>query len=466
MNDDRDMEAALRASLAERARQAPTGSGLVEDIIAASGGVQPTVIRPRVRKWGTWTLPLLAASIVALVVGVLVTVAQLHGSSNGKPVAVQTGPGTTASSPAPTVTSTPTSTSSQLTGDSVEVHVVGFTHFRVVDTTFVGVNDGWALGTADCLRSAGSCTGMVRTLDGVTWDAVMNPPVNLAGITAGCTDPCATNIRFANDSVGYVYGPTALFMTTDGGQTWNLQPGGAYALETLDNDVIRVRAACTPGCPVVVQTSAIGSTAWTTATLPGAQAAMNSGVNLSRTGSSAFVDIYGHVAGGAQDATSVLYSSIDAGKTWTRRGEPCAQTGGGLGGAEVDSTAMTTASDGSVTVLCTPRGGSAPQYTSTSTDEGATFVHGALNALGSAAITAIGAASAHIILVADGDTFRTTNGGMTFARIGANGQPTPGNAIWFGFENSMVGRAVSGGGSTIWTTWDAGKTWKSYTFPP
>jgi len=54
---------------------------------------------------------------------------------------------------------------------------------------------------------------------------------------------------------------------------------------------------------------------------------------------------------------------------------------------------------------------------------------------------------------------------LTFARIGAGGRPTPSDAIWLGFENGSVGRAVSGGGSTIWTTRDAGKTWTSYTFP-
>jgi photosystem II stability/assembly factor-like uncharacterized protein len=194
---------------------------------------------------------------------------------------------------------------------------------------------------------------------------------------------------------------------------------------------------------------------------------MNSpGLSLTRTGNRAFVDIYGHVAGGAGNATSVLYSSVDNGASWTRRGEPCPQVGGGAAGNEVDSTALASAADGSVTVLCTPRGGAlAPQFTSTSTDAGATFHPGAIGALGSAPVTAIGAASGSVLIVADGDTYRSTDSGASFARLAANGGSTPGDAIWFGFETDTVGRAVSAGGSTIWTTRDAGLTWSKFTFP-
>ena len=47
------------------------------------------------------------------------------------------------------------------------------------------------------------------------------------------------HIRFANQSIGYAYGPDALYMTTDGGTNWVRQAGmGADALETLSGNVV------------------------------------------------------------------------------------------------------------------------------------------------------------------------------------------------------------------------------------
>jgi hypothetical protein len=40
-----------------------------------------------------------------------------------------------------------------------------------------------------------------------------------------------------------------------------------------------------------------------------------------------------------------------------------------------------------------------------------------------------------------------------------------GSARWLGFESLTDARVVDDLGTTIWTTHDAGATWKPYTFP-
>jgi photosystem II stability/assembly factor-like uncharacterized protein len=196
---------------------------------------------------------------------------------------------------------------------------------------------------------------------------------------------------------------------------------------------------------------------------------MASAVALVRTGSSAYLDVFGHVAGGAQSATSVLYSSDDNGQTWTRRGEPCPQIGGGLAGNEVDSTALTAAPDGSVTLVCVPRGGGRT-FVVTSTNGGRSFSRSPAT-LGAAAVSLVGAGSAEDLFVMSDVLDRSTDGGRTWQRVdhqcGYGCGPIA--ATWIGFESPTVGRVLEpdangGGAHTLWTTRDGGATWKAYTF--
>jgi len=462
MTNKIDIETALRASLAEHARHAPAADVLAERIIAGAQRQPPERERRRSRQWRTWTLPLIAAGSVAAVAAALVGVTQFHRSAELKPPAVSH----TSVVPAPTPTTAPAPTSPapkpSKTTTRAAVTDVGLTHFLVMDVTFVGADRGWALGTADCLdASGGPCAAMVRTTDGgATWHSMKPPPANVALLD--CTDPCIRSVRFATDQIGYAYGSSALFMTTDGGTTWQRQRGGAAALETLDGNVIRVVtsvAGCSPpGCHYNVSTAPIGSAHWQGVDLVGDQGS-GVGAALVRTGSRAFIEVFGHVAGGGQDATSILYASDDDGATWARRGEPCPQSGG-----EVDSKAITTAPDGSVTVLCTRRAALGTQFTSTSSDGGASFRPGGRDALGAAPITALGAASAAVLFVSSDATYRSPDGGSTWLRLRANGGSGPGPATFIGFESATVGRAIADSGRTIWTTRDAGLTWTPYTF--
>ncbi len=339
---------------------------------------------------------------------------------------------TSSTLPSSTPTSTPTSPSTHPTS--------GKRGFRVADVTFVG-DAGWALGTVGC--AAGRCTAFAHsTDDGRTWRRTTAAPVR------------ADHVRFATDRVGYVFGRNVLSMTTDGGRTWHRQPGGADALETLNGNVIRIvdQGGCPPGCTYTVRLSSIGGTSWRTVTLPGDQGG-GVGVQLVRTDSLSALEVYGNPAGGAP-AQAVLFTSTDNGASWTRRGEPCPQQQPSRASpnGEVDSSILTSAADGSLTVLCTPRGQTGWQFTTTSTDGGAHFRTGYRRALGAAGIPALGAASASVILVSSDTMYRSADGGRRFVRVS-------GPVDWLGFASATVGHAISADRQAIWTTADAGLTW-------
>jgi photosystem II stability/assembly factor-like uncharacterized protein len=473
VNDD--FERALRASLAENARHAPDGDDLAERIIDAADHPRhvsdPHRIHPS--RWRGWTLPLVAAGSVAAVVAAIVGAAQLHHTSASPgttptpgltSAAASTSPPVT--SPAPSEQSTTSSPSSAPTAQGPAGGPVP-NAFQVADLTFVSNRDGWALGTGECFKTPGErCSALLRTDDGgQQWRSVPNPPAHLR-INGDCADPCVAHIRFANKLIGYAYGPAALYLTTDGGATWAKQTGGADALETLAGNVIRVttKGECSPpGCTYRVLTAPVGSTDWQDAAVPSGKAS-GDGVVLGRTGNAAFLEILKHPAGGAESQQPTLLTSTDDGATWIDRGTPCPQDPGPSG--EVDANLMATADDGSVTLLCTPRqaDSTSQQFTVTSTNDGAKFVPGGRQALGSGPISALGAASASTLLVSSDDTYRSDDGGQTWSRLGANSGSSPGVVSWFGFESTTVGRAISSDGRTVWTTLDAGKTWSKHTF--
>ena len=477
-----DMERSLRALLSERAERAQFSDDLAEKIIVqATTGPAPVqqLHRPTVRR-RRWTTPLLiAAAVAAVVAGMASYLATSHTSSGkgDKNVAIVHQPTPTHTQPTPTqpfssaLSSTPAapipstgtyvSVNSTLDNGARRVYVPSF---KAYDLTFVG-SDIWAMGSATCYSSGvGRCSLLVHSTDGVHWSMLKPTPFNVADDTTGCATRCVEHIRFATPKVGYLYGPSSLLMTTDAGRTWKEQPGGALALETLDNNVIRVSSTpgCAPGCTYTVQTSAIGATKWTTVTLPGTYP--GDGVTLARTGSAAYLLTTGHVTGGAQNAQSALFTSSDDGAIWTNRGEVCAQNPGANG--EVDSAAMTGGSDGSIEVLCQPRLETRTDtaWVTISTNGGRTFQR-TPGLLDSATPALVGAGTAQDFCVQSTKQLSCTrDGGRTYAAAHASGKG-PRQPIWLGFENQSDGRAleISGSGSgltsNLWTTHNGGKSW-------
>ena len=123
--------------------------------------------------------------------------------------------------------------------------------FAATSVTFVSPEEAFVLGTAPCAKAP--CTSILRTLDrGGSWRGLPAPVVPLAaqpGVVAG---PAVWGIRFANPSVGFVFG-NGLWETTDGGERWTpaVPPAGPIeSLEVIDGQVLAVTGPCSPnfGC--------------------------------------------------------------------------------------------------------------------------------------------------------------------------------------------------------------------------
>ena len=479
-----EMENSLRALLAERAQQAPLNDGLAEQIIGhatsggATGGSVRQLHRPAIRR-RSWTLPLLAvAAVAAVVAGTVGFVMQGspsadrgHGLAFGKVTRLPAPTRSVPSSTSPTVQS-PTSTVAPagvtyayLHLDSTETNgatEVQLSAFRADDLTFVGTNI-WAMGSATCVKTGvGRCSALVHSTDGVHWSMLSSTPFNVADVN-NCTAPCAVHIRFATSKIGYIFGPSMLLMTTDAGRTWKTQPGGALALETLDGNVIKVSGSdggqCAPGCTYTVQTAPVGSTTWTTVSLPGGYA--GDGVTLARSSHFAYLLDTANPAGGADNEQSTLFTSDNDGATWVRRGEVCGQTAS----SEVDSVGMTGGSDDSIIVTCQPRLASptARDWVTVSTNGGASFHRGSAT-LPADDPALVGAGTAQGICVQDGVLYCTHDGGDSFSKAHSGNGDTV-DATWLGFENQTDGRALQLGGTAsdpstdLWTTHDGGATW-------
>jgi photosystem II stability/assembly factor-like uncharacterized protein len=288
-------------------------------------------------------------------------------------------------------------------------------------------------------------------------------PFNVPDVTAGCANRCVSNIRFVTDKVGYVYGPDAFLMTTDGGKHWTPERGGAIALESLDGNVIRVTSTSASGCPgpcnVRVETAAIGSTTWTPSTGGSDQGfSQGNGVQLARgLGGYAYLLALGRPAGGSSSGGfSVLYRSTDGGRSWQAGPEPCPQTG-----QEIDSFAIAAGGGGRVSVMCAPRQDGSSWFVATSFDGGAHFTAQPGRITGLSYSDGLLAGDPDTVLVAAGFGMkRSTDGGRTWHRI-----PTvTGSISWIGFESPTDGRALSASGNTIWTTHNGGASWTAYPF--
>jgi photosystem II stability/assembly factor-like uncharacterized protein len=341
------------------------------------------------------------------------------------------------------------------------IKVSGLASFSVIDLSFVSTEDGWVLGTGACPATlaavAGLCAALAATTDGGrTWSRATPPTAYVLG-SKGCFDPCVEHVLFASSRLGYAYGRTSLFMTTDRGRHWTREPGHADALAIVAGTVIRVSApCCAPAARYQVQLARVGSASWRPSPVPGGL--IGDAVAVTSGRADAYLELYENPAGGAGHARSTLYASTDDGRTWVRHDEPCAQVAGGTAGNEIDSTAITAAADGSVSVLCEPRGGAPAPFTITSTDNARTFK--APSARLPDTTVGIASLSAFTIFGCGEQLDRSTDSGRTWTAVARDAQ---GNCT-MAFPTTSTGYWIAPASQTIWTTHNAGLTWTPFTF--
>jgi photosystem II stability/assembly factor-like uncharacterized protein len=462
MTPPNDVETRLRAALAEHARHAPPGGPVADRILAE---LDAPVLRPR-HGWRTWTFPLLAAAAIAAVALTLVGVSNIHFSATG-PAATRA-LSQTPTSPQPTHPTSPQPTQpsrsappTSFTTKIATANTDGVTGFRATDMSFVSQSEGWALGSANCLHGAGRCTEVMHTSDGQNWTQTTGEAFNVPGVK-NCASPCVSHVRFANSSVGYAYGPDALFMTTDGGGSWAAQNGlGADVLETLDNNVILVRAEST--ATPLFRRAKVGSSRWSSFTVPGFPSlAKGDTVQLARAAGVTLLAVSGYHPASGFGQYGALYRSTDAGTTWKRMVRPCGPVPGGY---HVTIAAATVAAgDGSMAVDCATQwpkdvtgGGEVYSATPGSTKFVAPGTGGKVLP---APLIGSPTHDVQFVVTPDGQTYRSNDAGDTWSTVQQL------SAITFiGFESDTNGRAVGEGGRVVWTTHDSGATWSEAVFP-
>lgn len=412
-----------------------------------------------------------------IAVGVAITALIVAGCSSphsAKGASTTTTPTTTSNSTTAAAPPTTTSSATSTPGAAGGPLPAGF---AVTDLTWVSPTEGWALGRAPC--SHPPCTSVAHTLDGGRAWAGLPAPIaylqsDLATSATGCsTLACVQNIRFADANTGYAFGPSSLWLTTNGGHNWEKRSTDATdALEVAHGVAVRIthpEVGCPPGCPYAIQSAPTGSTSWRSFPTP---TITGYGAMLAVEGTNIYVAAVGHVAGGAEDAHTNFARSNDNGAHWVTFADPCGVT---PSGREADASALSAAPGGVLAVGCTPRATGEAAFVVVSSDAGATFGphRGGLLPTVPAdgerlELIAAPTGPRLAVLVTSATTLSvavSNDGGADWTVTHTEVSPSNrANPPYLGFQDATNGRAVLSA-RTVLTTTDGGGHFTAFDFP-
>lgn len=340
---------------------------------------------------------------------------------------------------------------------------------RLLDFTWITVHKGWALAAKRC--GAPTCTQLFSTADGGrNWSPRTLGRTKPATVSGCDRFSCVDHVRFVSNDVAYLWGNVGgsgwLFMSVDAGLTWTAaQTPQLLSLEPAGDAVVRVVAPQGLPAPARVERAAVGSTQWTTIDV-GATGSF--GAVVIPTPSAVYIAFPGHTAGGAYDAHTSFVRSTDRGRSWSRFPDPCGETAQ----LELDAVVAAAGPAGTFGVICSPRGGSADSIL-LSADMGIHFGPSrSLPETGEGPVQ-IGLPSPGDVVVAisgggsrPSSVFWSGDGGRQWLRALSAPSAVAEGAVsmpWLGFETAQVGRVSFG--STLWTSEDAGRSWRSSTLP-
>jgi photosystem II stability/assembly factor-like uncharacterized protein len=191
--------------------------------------------------------------------------------------------------------------------------------------------DAWALVGRSCGDGHLRCAKVFHSNDaGETWRSVAAPDVGVYDADSDvetCSRPpaCVAHIVFADDSNGYLFG-RQLFVTHDGGGSWERLPGPEVEAIATDGTRFFRIAYDTGGCPGPcgsrLQVTPVGSDEWRTVAGPEFS---GDGSELLVSGNNVYVVALGHIAGGVT-SHALISASRDGGATWSSVKDPCGET--------------------------------------------------------------------------------------------------------------------------------------------
>lgn len=331
---------------------------------------------------------------------------------------------------------------------------------------------GWLLVGTPCRGGAERCAVVYTSPDaGRSWTRLARIPAQTAhaGIGNGNCTPgrtCVDGIVFASRTVGYAYGPS-LFMTVDGGRSWqrisgraveSMAAAGSWAYRLTD------RASGCPGpCTVQLERSHPGSHSWQRVSAWTSRS-VGFGEQMLAAGQNVYTVFYGHIAGGTASHAAIEVSS-NAGSTWATLADPC----GGTGLGERD-TGEAAAAGNALALLCVPKGGTAAAFTETSVNAGGTFTRSAPSPVSRAQQIAVEASGDSAV----GNAGMEGSGRFTY-QLAVDGRlavsdrrPLPAPGLATGGVLAFVSPSQLvwvGEPHVIWTSSDAGATWRHMLVP-
>lgn len=418
-----------------------------------------------------WLLVGAAAAVLALAVGAGALLQRPSAPrSPHLPAATQPAPRHT-TSPGPSATS-PTVTHSATQPSAAPVPP----SFTTLSVTTARAGRLVALGRADC--GAAACAVLaLSTDDGAHWTLLhtfgtsgptgvqppSSPTTSATGVAGSGT---VSQVRFANPSVGWVFGG-AVLQTTDGGATWHpyAHPGGdVLALETDGHDVVLTAAGTcgSSGCrgPVTVVRAPVSADAATDAAgVIGGSGVTGAAITWHRGHAYISPAVAGTPGQAAPSPVELRTDGLHA--------VGLGQCGNGLGAAQLVGPASGT----TLFALC-PSSGAAGHLgyaVQASTDGGATWrpVSSDALVLVNAGSAAFAAADAQSLLAVSGGSpalhgsmARSVDGGRSWANP-AQAPPTPSLGwAWVGAPGGSSYYAISAGlAPSLWRSTDRGQTW-------
>jgi photosystem II stability/assembly factor-like uncharacterized protein len=183
-------------------------------------------------------------------------------------------------------------------------HSVKLKGFNVLDISFVDDRHGFALGGF----TSAPITAVLRTSDGGRhWKTMASTPHPEA------------HIEFSTPRLGWAYGPD-LYVTTDGGQTWEQQETGGptVAVAGAARSVWAVTGHChVEPCSFRIRISSDAGRSWLAAQLPAPIS--SEGMDMARVGDVGWV--VGATA--SPNGTVSLLRTTNGGRTWEQLQDPC-----------------------------------------------------------------------------------------------------------------------------------------------